>query len=111
MIARLLRVLKKQHRDDVVLCVTGDHTSPADYGDHTCEPVPFLLCDVFDPDDTHSNENLYVEGDDCDEFCAVEMGAKGSLGRFPGREIPEIFRGLIYEGGESKEKVYDWFWC
>ena len=25
---------------DVILCVTGDHTTPAQYGDHTFEPVP-----------------------------------------------------------------------
>lgn len=26
------------------LCVTGDHSTPVEYGDHSFEPVPFALC-------------------------------------------------------------------
>ncbi|PKI69889.1 uncharacterized protein LOC116205505 [Punica granatum] len=26
------------------LCVTGDHSTPVEYGDHSFEPVPFTLC-------------------------------------------------------------------
>lgn len=28
------------------LCVTGDHSTPAEYGDHTEEPVPFAVCEL-----------------------------------------------------------------
>ena len=28
---------------DVILCVTGDHTTPVRYGDHTYEPVPIAF--------------------------------------------------------------------
>ncbi|KAF6175128.1 hypothetical protein GIB67_022809 [Kingdonia uniflora] len=26
------------------LCITGDHSTPVEYGDHSFEPVPFTLC-------------------------------------------------------------------
>lgn len=26
------------------LCVTGDHSTPVEYGDHSFEPVPFTIC-------------------------------------------------------------------
>jgi 2,3-diphosphopglycerate-independent phosphoglycerate mutase len=29
--------------DDVIICVTGDHTTPTYIGDHTNEPVPVLV--------------------------------------------------------------------
>lgn len=28
---------------EYVLCVTGDHTTPVEYGDHTFEPVPIAI--------------------------------------------------------------------
>uniref|UniRef100_A0A1D1ZKZ5 2,3-bisphosphoglycerate-independent phosphoglycerate mutase 1 n=1 Tax=Anthurium amnicola TaxID=1678845 RepID=A0A1D1ZKZ5_9ARAE len=30
------------------LCVTGDHSTPVEYGDHSFEPVPFTLCSLED---------------------------------------------------------------
>ncbi|KAH6814374.1 Cofactor-independent phosphoglycerate mutase [Perilla frutescens var. frutescens] len=30
------------------ICVTGDHSTPVEYGDHSFEPVPFALCRVKD---------------------------------------------------------------
>ncbi|KAG9448680.1 hypothetical protein H6P81_008645 [Aristolochia fimbriata] len=30
------------------LCVTGDHSTPVEYGDHSFEPVPFTLCRLKD---------------------------------------------------------------
>ncbi|XP_010257826.1 PREDICTED: uncharacterized protein LOC104597802 isoform X2 [Nelumbo nucifera] len=30
------------------LCVTGDHSTPVEYGDHSFEPVPFALCRLED---------------------------------------------------------------
>lgn len=31
------------HGKDVIICITGDHTTPVRYGDHTYEPVPFVM--------------------------------------------------------------------
>ncbi|KAF3443952.1 hypothetical protein FNV43_RR13642 [Rhamnella rubrinervis] len=30
------------------LCVTGDHSTPVEYGDHSFEPVPFSICRLKD---------------------------------------------------------------
>ncbi|CAL9014130.1 unnamed protein product [Prunus brigantina] len=30
------------------LCVTGDHSTPVEYGDHSFEPVPFTICPLKD---------------------------------------------------------------
>lgn len=30
------------------ICVTGDHSTPVEYGDHSFEPVPFALCRLKD---------------------------------------------------------------
>ena len=32
--------------EDFILCVTGDHTTPVRYGDHTSEPVPIAMGQV-----------------------------------------------------------------
>ena len=32
--------------EDFILCVTGDHTTPVKYGDHTFEPVPIAMGQV-----------------------------------------------------------------
>jgi 2,3-bisphosphoglycerate-independent phosphoglycerate mutase len=31
-----------------ITCVTGDHSTPVEYGDHSFEPVPFSLCRLED---------------------------------------------------------------
>lgn len=30
------------------ICVTGDHSTPVEYGDHSFEPVPFAVCRLKD---------------------------------------------------------------
>lgn len=32
-----------QPNQNFVVCVTGDHTTPVEIGDHTFEPVPFMM--------------------------------------------------------------------
>ncbi|CAI5493393.1 unnamed protein product [Closterium sp. Naga37s-1] len=39
---------EKQQRVRFCLCVTGDHSTPILYGDHTEEPVPLAICDLSD---------------------------------------------------------------
>jgi 2,3-bisphosphoglycerate-independent phosphoglycerate mutase len=31
---------------DTIICVTGDHTTPVRYGDHSHEPVPIVIGSV-----------------------------------------------------------------
>lgn len=41
-IGKLLAGLKEKPFDTLI-CVTGDHTTPVKYGDHSHEPVPFVI--------------------------------------------------------------------
>lgn len=97
MTAEVLRLLRKSGRRDVVLVVTGDHTTPAVYGDHTCEPVPIVFCDVFDPDlNIVEQHSTYIHSDNTKKFDEIEAGIAGSLGRFPALEIMTLVKGLLH---------------
>ncbi|KAG0939815.1 hypothetical protein G6F57_005856 [Rhizopus arrhizus] len=43
MIGLVLQELNQRLDESYTVVVTGDHTTPALYGDHSCEPVPFCL--------------------------------------------------------------------
>ncbi len=45
MVGQLIRLLH-EHRIDAVIGVTGDHSTPVEYGDHSHEPVPFSMSTV-----------------------------------------------------------------
>lgn len=45
MIGQLIRMLH-DHGIDAVIGVTGDHSTPVEYGDHSHEPVPFTMSSV-----------------------------------------------------------------
>ncbi|PKA63982.1 hypothetical protein AXF42_Ash004994 [Apostasia shenzhenica] len=47
-LARLLWQVEKSANFEFYLCVTGDHSTPVEYGDHSFEPVPFALCKLRD---------------------------------------------------------------
>ena len=47
-LARLLWQAESTGRFEYSLCVTGDHSTPVEYGDHSFEPVPFTLCRLKD---------------------------------------------------------------
>lgn len=47
-LARLLWEAEKSGKYQYFLCVTGDHSTPVEYGDHSFEPVPFALCRLRD---------------------------------------------------------------
>ena len=59
---------------DAIICVTGDHTTPVRYGDHSHEPVPFVMGHV----DGVKTCSLKFDEINC---------SKGRLGRFSGRSI------------------------
>ena len=40
---KFVNMLGEQSDFDTILCVTGDHTTPCKYGDHTFEPVPIVM--------------------------------------------------------------------
>ncbi|KAL3696435.1 hypothetical protein R1sor_010511 [Riccia sorocarpa] len=52
MIGQLARLLLEEEaghdKFEYSLCVTGDHSTPVEYGDHSFEPVPFTICHLKD---------------------------------------------------------------
>lgn len=47
-LARLLWEAESTGEFQFFLCVTGDHSTPVEYGDHSFEPVPFTICRLKD---------------------------------------------------------------
>jgi len=43
------------------LCITGDHSTPVEYGDHSYEPVPFTICHLKDFVNTRGGESAVME--------------------------------------------------
>ncbi|KAH0939914.1 hypothetical protein HID58_007375 [Brassica napus] len=43
-LAKLLWQAERSTNYQYFLCVTGDHSTPVEYGDHSFEPVPFTMC-------------------------------------------------------------------
>lgn len=47
-LARLLWEAESSGEFMYSVCVTGDHSTPVEYGDHSFEPVPFTICRLED---------------------------------------------------------------
>ena len=47
-LTRLLWQAESTGKFEYYLCVTGDHSTPVEYGDHSFEPVPFAICQLKD---------------------------------------------------------------
>ncbi|KAG6418183.1 hypothetical protein SASPL_120383 [Salvia splendens] len=47
-LAKLLWQAESTGNFQYYICVTGDHSTPVEYGDHSFEPVPFTLCRLKD---------------------------------------------------------------
>lgn len=47
-LARLLWEAESTGNFEYFLCITGDHSTPVEYGDHSFEPVPFTICSLKD---------------------------------------------------------------
>ncbi|KAI8055856.1 2,3-bisphosphoglycerate-independent phosphoglycerate mutase-domain-containing protein [Syncephalis plumigaleata] len=71
----------------ITLCITGDHSTPVLYGDHSYEPVPFTMLRIdrmpLPPDDVRT----------FDEMAA----ANGGLGRFTGRDAMCILQFIYFD--------------
>lgn len=47
-LARLLWEAESTGKFQFTLCITGDHSTPVEYGDHSFESVPFAMCRLKD---------------------------------------------------------------
>jgi len=68
---------------DFILCVTGDHTTPVNYGDHSHEPVPIAIGRASDIRNSLKSPQI--------PFDEIAM-SRGRLGRFSGHEIMGVLK-------------------
>lgn len=105
MIARIVSGVKEQFGDkqDVTIVVTGDHTTPVKYGDHTFEPVPLAIARVKNVNLSESSNNAAAADaaslsslsspliDSVESFTELSV-ARGSLGRFAGDQLMGVIK-------------------
>ncbi|GAB4827442.1 hypothetical protein Ancab_034326 [Ancistrocladus abbreviatus] len=60
-LARLLWEVELTGKFEYFLCVTGDHSTPVEYGDHSFEPVPFALCRLKDFVEAAGGQSVVME--------------------------------------------------
>nr|CCA14169.1 2 putative [Albugo laibachii Nc14] len=104
MIHLLLEGLQEYVQDSIIV-VTGDHTTPVDYGDHTFEPVPFTIAHVplvASSKASTKDRNRAQFGsqvcDDVNQFSEL-AAARGALGRFSGDQVMSLIK--HYSGNSS----------
>eukprot|EP00475_Leptophrys_vorax_P004817 TRINITY_DN12883_c0_g1_i2.p1 TRINITY_DN12883_c0_g1~~TRINITY_DN12883_c0_g1_i2.p1 ORF type:complete len:454 (-),score=118.01 TRINITY_DN12883_c0_g1_i2:59-1420(-) len=84
MVAYLLDLLGHR-QNEFIFVLTGDHTTPVSTGDHSFEPVPFMICDLGASPQTAETE-----------FDEISCG-EGDLGRFRGSEVMNLIKNFIEE--------------
>ena len=85
MISVLVDGLSKVGTDEnpISIVITGDHSTPVLYGDHSFEPVPFTICSL--------PLSRQKATDNVDSFSEI-AAARGYLGRFPGSQVIPILQ-------------------
>ena len=64
MVGQLVRKLWAAQQAGIAtytLCVTGDHSTPVEYGDHSFEPVPFSICHLADYVSARGGQEVVME--------------------------------------------------
>ncbi|KAL0490721.1 2,3-bisphosphoglycerate-independent phosphoglycerate mutase [Acrasis kona] len=89
MIGTLYKRLKQELNEPVIFIVTGDHSTPCLYKDHSHEPVPFVICGNHVQDDS-----TFKFGDSASAFNEIDS-ARGLLGRFTGLQVFDIINNYI----------------
>lgn len=119
-LARLLWQAEKSGKFQYFLCVTGDHSTPVEYGDHSFEPVPLAMCQLKDFVGAVGGESAVMEipldpfplptvkaGEDLTEDTKIEKERSELLQAFSGDSVCEFnevaaARGCLgrFPGGE-----------
>jgi 2,3-bisphosphoglycerate-independent phosphoglycerate mutase len=73
----IYRFLPENFKSDLVVMITGDHSSPCSFKDHSADPVPIV---IYSPD---------CRSDDVEKF-GETYAAKGNLGHLLGKHIMGI---------------------
>lgn len=80
-LAKEIEILANIQERKFLIVLTGDHTTPVALGDHSCDPVPFVIHGVgFD-----------LGADNVKEFDELSCSL-GSLGRFRGSEVMPLLK-------------------
>ncbi|KAH7446552.1 hypothetical protein KP509_01G061700 [Ceratopteris richardii] len=104
------------------ICVTGDHSTPVEYGDHSFEPVPFTMCHLedfvkvrggadiingisldpftirkseFSGSKRHANPGAVGFAGDSVAYLDELAASKGCLGRFQGGEMMSVIKQFL----------------
>ncbi|KAI8884206.1 archaeal type cofactor-independent phosphoglycerate mutase [Backusella circina FSU 941] len=83
MLETIVTALSKDNENEYTIVVTGDHSTPVLYGDHSCEPVPFCISKIG-----------VQRGDEVQRFDEVAV-SKGALGRFCGDQVMHIIKAFM----------------
>lgn len=75
---------------ETILCITGDHSTPVELGDHSFEPVPFVAAKIVGG----SFSGISVDVDAVTRF-DESIAALGCFGRFSGDKLLPILFSLI----------------
>ena len=73
----LARFLPENYKEDLVVMITGDHSSPCSFKDHSADPVPII---IYSPD---------CRRDEVEKF-GESHAVKGNLGHVLGKHIMGI---------------------
>eukprot|EP00033_Pygsuia_biforma_P001402 GCRY01001586.1.p1 GENE.GCRY01001586.1~~GCRY01001586.1.p1 ORF type:complete len:447 (-),score=32.33 GCRY01001586.1:583-1923(-) len=76
------------HSSPLLIAITGDHTTPCYFKDHTCHSVPFLIS-PFSPSFSSGSEQSKWVPDSVEAFTEYDCES-GSLGRFSGQSLVGI---------------------
>jgi 2,3-bisphosphoglycerate-independent phosphoglycerate mutase len=87
MIGEILELLGEEKQKSFIFVLTGDHTTPVSFGDHSFEPVPFMITDL------HPNSPLSFN-DPVESFNDLSCSF-GLLGRFQGMHVMTLIKNYI----------------
>ena len=68
---------------EFIICLTGDHTTPVEVGDHSFEPVPVSISIASEVLDCLEGKKKEFWGDCVEKYDEVSA-CEGVLGRFSG---------------------------
>jgi 2,3-diphosphopglycerate-independent phosphoglycerate mutase len=92
MYAEVLSLYKSSNPQfDLITVLTGDHTTPVSYGDHTFEPVPFVIASLSG---LTNDLNGTLPRDNVERFDELSC-SKGLLGRFTGGQIMKVVQSYM----------------
>ncbi|KAL4460293.1 hypothetical protein ABPG74_000044 [Tetrahymena malaccensis] len=96
MLKEFTELIKEETDSEYIICLTGDHTTPVRYGDHTFEPVPVgvtLSSNLLNELNTkkQTNDELAHYRDNVQQFDELSA-AEGVLGRFVGSQLLSILK-------------------